>query len=128
MSSLFSKSQTTNRKKNSVSCRTLFITAVVLILLACQTTPNNRKGMSVEEAQNILDDLLDQSKKTYFSPYLIARVYSGLGENEKVFEWLDSAYEVRDPCQYALKVDIEFHSLHSDPRWTEVLKKRGLAD
>ena len=81
----------------------------------------------VEEAQKILNDFLEQSKKGYFSPYFIAKVYSGLDEKDKVFEWLDRAYEVRAP-QFFIKVDIELQHLHSDPRWTEQLKKRGLAD
>jgi TolB-like protein/lipoprotein NlpI len=80
------------------------------------------------EAHKILDDFLAQSKKGYFSPYLIAKVYSGLGDTEKVFEWLDNAYEVRDPIQFLIKVDAAFDSLHSDQRWMKQLKKRGLAD
>ena len=84
------------------------------------------KAGKFEEGKKILNYLLERSKKTYFSPYLIAMVYCGLGEEDMVFEWLDRAYEVRDPCQYSIKVDIEFHSLHSDPKWTEQMKKRGL--
>ena len=80
------------------------------------------------EAQKILDDFLARSKKGYFSPYLIAKVYSGLGEKDKAFEWLDSAYEIRDPIQLWIKVDDAFHGLHSDPRWKEQMEKRGLAD
>ena len=81
-----------------------------------------------EEAQKILDDFLDRSKKGYFSPYLIAKIYSGLGKKDKVFEWLDKAHEFRDPWQFYIKVDNNFLNLHSDPRWTEQMKKRGLAD
>ena len=86
------------------------------------------KAGKSQEAQEILDDFLDQSERGYFSPYLIARIYSGLGDTEKVFEWLDNAYKVQDPNQYIIKVDITFDSFHSNPRWTEQMKKRGLAD
>ena len=86
------------------------------------------KAGKKEEAQGILDDFLTRSKKEYFSPYFIAIVYSGLGDKDKVFEWLDNAYEVRDRNQFMINFDITFHSLHSDPRWTEQMKKRGLAD
>ena len=88
----------------------------------------NGKAGKKEETHKILNDFLDRSEKGYFSPYMIATVYSGLGEKDKVFEWLDKAYEVQDPWQALMKVDIVFDSLHSDPRWTEALKKRGLAD
>ena len=55
-------------------------------------------------------------------------VHAGLGDKNKVFEYLDKAYEVRDPAQYSLKVLPLFSELHSDPRWVEQLKKRGLSD
>ena len=86
------------------------------------------KAGKIEEAQKILDDFLDRSKKGYFSPYMIAQIYSGLSDKDKVFEWLDKAYNVNDPSQFLIKVDNAFDNFHSDPRWTEVLKKRDLAD
>jgi hypothetical protein len=86
------------------------------------------KAGNIEEAQKILDDFLTRSKIEYFSPVMTATVYSGMGEKNKVFEWLDKAYEVRDATQLLIKVHLPFVDLHSDPRWTEQLKKRGLAD
>ena len=59
---------------------------------------------------------------------MIALVHVGLGDKDKTFEYLDKAYEDRDPSQFYLKVLPSFAELHSDPRWTEQLKKRGLAD
>ena len=35
----------------------------------------------LEEAQKILEDFLARSKKGYYSPFMIAMVYSGLGED-----------------------------------------------
>ena len=86
------------------------------------------KAGKMEKAQEILDPFLKRSKKEYFSPYMIAQVYAGLGEKNKVFEWLDKAYEMRDPFQWTLKPDLFFQSLHSDSRWKEQMKKRGLAN
>ena len=86
------------------------------------------KAGNIEEAQKILEDFLARSKKGYYSPYMIAMVYSGLGDNDKVFEWLDRAFDVRDPIQFSIKLEPSFAELHSDPRWTEQMKKRGLAD
>ena len=86
------------------------------------------KAGYIKEAKKILDDFLARSKREYFSPYMIATVYSGMGEKDKVFEWLDNAFETRDVTQWLIKADILFADLHSDPRWTEQLKKRGLAD
>ena len=86
------------------------------------------KAGKIKEAQKILDELHQRSKREYISAYMIAIVYSGIGEKDKVFEWLDKAYEERDVTQVFLKVYPTFINLHSDPRWTEQLKKRGLAD
>ena len=79
-------------------------------------------------AHKILEDCLRISKNSYFSPYFIAIIYSGLGDPDKVFEWLNRAYEVQDPWQTMIKMVNIFANFHSDPRWTEQMKKRGLAD
>jgi tetratricopeptide (TPR) repeat protein len=84
------------------------------------------KAGNREKAQETVNSFLARSRKGYFSPYMIALVYAGLGEKDKVFEWLDSAYEVRDHLQIWLKGDSAFHNLHSDPRWAEQMRKRGL--
>jgi tetratricopeptide (TPR) repeat protein len=81
-----------------------------------------------EKAKETVNSFLARSRKGYFSPYMIALVYAGLDEKGKVFDLLNSAFEVGDLCQIWLKVDIAFHSLHSEPRWAEQMKKRGLAD
>jgi adenylate cyclase len=81
-----------------------------------------------EEAQNILGDLLERYKQGYFSPNLIARVYCGLGDSEKVFEWLEKAFEERDAHNWCIKVEPNFDDVHSDPRWTKLMEKMGLAD
>ena len=86
------------------------------------------KAGKAEEAKRILDDFLDRSKIGYFSPFMIAIVYFGLGEKDKVFEWMNKAYEVRDINQTFLKGFRPFIDLYSDPRWKEQMKKRGLAD
>jgi tetratricopeptide (TPR) repeat protein len=86
------------------------------------------KARNIEEAQKILDDFLARSKREYFSPFMIATVYAGMGEKDKVFEWLDKAYEARDVTQAFIRIHIPFADLHSDPRWTEQMKKRGMAD
>jgi TolB-like protein/Tfp pilus assembly protein PilF len=81
-----------------------------------------------EEAQNILNDFLVRSDQDYFSPYLIAGVFAGLDDKDKVYEWLNRAYDVHDAQQWMIKLNYWFADLHSDARWVEQLKKRGLAD
>ena len=86
------------------------------------------KAGNIEQAQKILNDFLAGSKRQYFSSFMIATIYSGMGETDKVFEWLDKAHEARDATQTFIRVHLPFYDLHSDPRWKEQMKKRGLAD
>ena len=79
-------------------------------------------------SHKILEDCLLISKNSYFSPYFLAIIYSGLGDPDKVFEWLNRAYEVQDTNQILIKRVNMFANFHSDPRWKEQMKKRGLAD
>jgi hypothetical protein len=49
----------------------------------------------------------------------------GLGEKEKAFE-MERAFEDRDESETWLKVDPMMDSLHSDPRYAELLRRLGL--
>src|SRR6267142_504227 len=48
-------------------------------------------------AENILHDLLQRSKTTYVSPYMIGTVYASLGDKDKAFDFLEKAYQERSP-------------------------------
>jgi len=79
------------------------------------------------EAEKILSELQRQSKVTYVSPYMIAVIYSGLGENDKAFEFLEKAYQERSPdVAYFIKADLRMNTLRSDPRFQDLLRRVGL--
>jgi hypothetical protein len=78
------------------------------------------------EAQQVMDDLMERSKKVYIPPYTLAILCFALGENDQGFEWLDKAYEERDGLLCVLKIDPECDSVRSDTRFTALLKKMGL--
>ena len=86
------------------------------------------KADKKEEAQKILDDLLKRAKQEYFSPSLIAAVYTGLGDKNKAFKWLERAFEERDFTNWCIKEDPRLEDLHSDPRWTKLMERMGLAN
>jgi TolB-like protein/DNA-binding winged helix-turn-helix (wHTH) protein/Flp pilus assembly protein TadD len=75
------------------------------------------------EADKILDQLLEQPKKQYVSPFYISIVYAGLHENEKAMDWLEKAYEDRSNAIIFLKVDPDFDSLRSNPRFQVLLRR-----
>jgi eukaryotic-like serine/threonine-protein kinase len=79
------------------------------------------------EATKILDDLKESAKHKYVSPWAIALIYTGLGEKDQAFEWLEKGYEARDEQLTALKVDLPFDSLRSDPRFIDLLRRLHLS-
>ena len=51
--------------------------------------------------------------------------YIALGEKDLAFKWLDRAYEAHDPFLDALKTDVRYKPIRSDPRYAVLLKKMG---
>jgi serine/threonine protein kinase/Tfp pilus assembly protein PilF len=78
------------------------------------------------EAQKVLDELEQLSKRSYVPPDNIALVYLGLGKIDLTFEYLEKAYEDRSVGLSWLKADPIFDSLRSNPRFTALLKRIGL--
>ena len=59
--------------------------------------------------------------------FQVAEVYAFRGETERAFEWLERAYELRDPGLAEMKGDPLLARLHGDPRWPAFLAKMGLS-
>src|SRR5215813_27185 len=58
--------------------------------------------------------------------FQIAQVYAFRGQPDKSFEWLERGYKNRDAVLPDMKSDPLFKNLHSDARYTELLKKLHL--
>src|SRR5215472_16704872 len=78
------------------------------------------------EAQKELAKLLEAAKTRFLSPYFLATAYAGLGDKDKAFEGLETAYRDRADWMAYLKVDPEIDSLRSDPRFQDLLRRVGL--
>jgi DNA-binding winged helix-turn-helix (wHTH) protein/TolB-like protein/tetratricopeptide (TPR) repeat protein len=61
------------------------------------------------------------------SYYLIAEVYTGLGNKDQAFAWLDKAYEERFPFLCDVRVTPQFDSLRSDPRYVTLVRRMNLS-
>ena len=81
-----------------------------------------------QEAQNLLEELKQRSKTRYVSPYLIASIFSGLGDQERTLSALEQAYEEHDEWTIYLKVDPSFDQFRSSPRFQALLRGIGLSD
>jgi len=79
------------------------------------------------EAEKILRDLERKAKHTAASPYTMATIYAGLGENDKAFEFLEKAYSEKSlDIPSSLKADFLLDSLRPDPRFQTILRRLGL--
>jgi serine/threonine protein kinase/tetratricopeptide (TPR) repeat protein len=79
------------------------------------------------EAQKILDQLKERSQQTYVQPMWLAVIHIGLGEKDNAFDWIQKAYDDRSAWLVYLKVDPLFDPIRSDPRFTDMLRRVGLA-
>ena len=78
------------------------------------------------EAQQVLTELRDLQNRRYVSSYTVAAIYTGLGDRDQAFKWLEKAYEERDVWLMNLKVDPVFSKLRSDKRFPDLLTRAGL--
>ncbi len=75
------------------------------------------------EAKQVLNDLQQLQDQRYVSPYTVAAIYAGLGEQEQSFKWLQKAVEERDIWLMNLKVDPVFAKLRSQRQFTDILAR-----
>src|SRR6185369_2824409 len=75
------------------------------------------------EAKQVLTDLQQLQDQRYVSPYTVAAIYAGLGDQEQAFKWLERAVEERDIWLMNLKVDPVFAKLRSNRQFTDILAR-----
>ncbi|HEX8708189.1 MAG TPA: protein kinase [Pyrinomonadaceae bacterium] len=81
-----------------------------------------------QKAQEVLGKLERLSGERYISPYQFAVINVGLGNYDAAFEWLEKAYESRDEWLLWLGTEPKLDALRSDPRFTSLLRRVGLAE
>jgi tetratricopeptide (TPR) repeat protein len=80
-----------------------------------------------DKARKTLNQLEELSKEKYVSPLYKAMIYLGLGEKDRLFEYLEKAYEAREPFLVTtMKAAPFLDSVRSDPKFKGLLKKVGL--
>jgi serine/threonine-protein kinase len=57
----------------------------------------------------------------------VALVYAALGEDDLVFAWLEKAYEKNADALGTLRVDHKLDRVRADPRFSDLLRRVGLA-
>ena len=74
----------------------------------------------------IIDHVDELSLRTTARPLALAINYARLGEKDEVFKWLEVMVENRQTQLHYIKVMPYFDSIHSDPRYLNLLKRMNL--
>jgi Flp pilus assembly protein TadD len=78
------------------------------------------------EARAVLQQLEQMSTQRDVSPYHMAYVYVGLGEQDAALDKLERAFAERAGAIYGIRSSFLFTPLHAHPRFTALLKKMNL--
>ena len=86
-------------------------------------------GLSGDKAKALgtLKELKDLRRKRYVPAIYVAAIYSGLSETDQAFVWLEKSYGERSDGMTYLKIERLFDSLHSDPRFPDLMKRVGFS-
>lgn len=79
-----------------------------------------------DDALLVLEQLKERANEGYMAPSVIAWIYTGLGEVDEAFTWLNKAVEQHDGLLLMLNGEPISDALRDDPRFDHVLKKMGL--
>jgi tetratricopeptide (TPR) repeat protein len=71
-----------------------------------------------------LENYKESAKSNYVPSVLMAEACVRVGDKECAFEWLERGFEERDDLMINLKVEPVFDSLHSDPRFQDLVVRR----
>jgi len=66
------------------------------------------------------------SKGPSWDPYDVAQIYAMRNDSDKTFEWLDHAWNYRDPAVHYLRYDPFIGRYKDDPRFIAYCRKVGL--
>jgi eukaryotic-like serine/threonine-protein kinase len=80
----------------------------------------------LEEAQEIMTRLEDDSRKSYMRSEVLASGYASLKDFDRAFKALERAYQARSAGLIYLHVDPWYRPLRQDPRYADLVRRIGL--
>ena len=84
------------------------------------------KSGQPEEARRILDEITTRSKEVYVPPTHLAFVHAGLEERDRMFVWLERAYQEHDVRLLDTLIDPLLADMRSDPRFVDLVRRVGI--
>jgi len=93
---------------------------------ACLALTYN-KTENYQKAREIINQLIEKNETTKAgSPdFYTAWYFSGIGQVDSAFYWLEKAYNSRSPEMPSLKVDPAFKNLKNDDRYWDLYERTG---
>ncbi|MDX2043518.1 MAG: protein kinase [Acidobacteriota bacterium] len=85
------------------------------------------KGGQIEAARQILAGIEHHAETNYVPPYYLALIAANIGDTDKAFSWLEKAYQERSGWMPWIKLEPLFDGLKTDARFTDLLRRIGLA-
>jgi TolB-like protein/Tfp pilus assembly protein PilF len=79
-----------------------------------------------EDAQHVLDQLLEKSHQDYVPADSIAAVYAAMGERDEAFRWLSRAIDEHSAPMRGFIFNPDFRSLRFDPRFADLVRRIGI--
>ena len=79
-------------------------------------------------ARSLLSEIAARSREQYVPAIAFAHAYIGLGDSERVLEWLEKAYQQREQGIAWLAAWEAHGPYRSDPRFHELIRRIGLPD
>ena len=86
----------------------------------------NAKAGDRQEAIRMAERLEEAARQRYTPALSIALVYTGLGDHDRAFQWLNKAYDERFNRLAYLGREPVWESLHADPRFEALVTRIGL--
>jgi TolB-like protein/Flp pilus assembly protein TadD len=78
-----------------------------------------------DEAEQILDELIELEAESRAEPFHVAMVHIGLGHHDQAIDWLEKAFAERNSHMLYIKQGAQFDPLRSDPRFKSLLERMG---
>ncbi len=79
------------------------------------------------DALRVLAELKRRAQTGYVAPASFVIAYTGLGDNDQAFAWLEQAYKEHSNILQWIKVHPYFDPMRGDPRFQDLLRRIGLA-
>ena len=77
-----------------------------------------------DEALKVIAQL--KSRPKVRCAYYVALIYTGLGDRDQAFAWLQKAFETKEGSMAVIQAEPMLDDLRSDPRYAELVKRMNL--